>query len=418
MIKQLQLRNFRIFDEEVTIRFRPITLLIGKNNAGKSSIIQFLLMLQQSIGLNSKAFLDSRGEKVDLGTFYGLKNSNSLKRFLDFSLHVQENSSPRSQLGAYLQEKGIKFYEHPLEYQIAAKILYNKQNLFQGKDWKLTLLSNHQTILQRPTPITENSQFLQTSGEYSVESSDSNPEEIRENQAEQCCLESIAQTIRTMEHIGPNRRMMPRTIDTGENIPSHHVGRSGEYALHHLWKLSKNHHGRSELIYPHLKKIVDIQNITFSEKGDLAQCEAQNVKTRARTNIANFGFGTSESLPIIVQGAMMAPRTTLLVEQPEAQIHPSAQLELGSFFVDLWKQRKVHSIIETHSANILLRLQRSIARGDLNADDVSVVFFDVENEKSVVNNLEINEDGSIEDGLPMEFFHQDIWEAMDLEVGE
>ena len=418
MIKKLQLRNFRIFDEEVTIRFRPITLLIGKNNAGKSSIIQFLLMLQQSIGLNSKAFLDSRGEKVDLGKFYGLKNSNSRKHFLDFSLHVQEDSSPRSQLGAYLKEKDIDFYKHPPEYRIATKVLYNKQNLFQGKDWKLTLLSNHQTILQRSAPITENSQFLQTIGEYSMESSDANPEVIRKNQAEQCCLESIAQTIRTMDHIGPNRRTMPRTIDTGRNIPSHHVGRNGEYALHHLWELWKNRNVRSELIYPHLKRIVSIQNITFSETGDLALCEAQNVKTGARTNIANFGFGTSQCLPIIVQGAMMSPITTLLVEQPETQIHPSAQLEMGSFFVDLWKQRKVHSIIETHSGNILLRLQRSIARGDLNADDVSVVFLDIENGKSVVNNLEINEDGSIEGGLPMEFFHQDIWEAMDLEVGE
>ncbi|MCY3770048.1 MAG: AAA family ATPase [Gammaproteobacteria bacterium] len=418
MIRQLQLRNFRIFDDEVTIRIRPITLLIGKNNAGKSSVIRFLLMLQQSTGLNSKAFLDSRGEKVDLGKFYELKNSASRKRYLHFALHVQQEGSPRDPLGIYLREKGFNYHEHPPQYLVTADVLYNPRNLFQGKDWKFTLSSANQAILQRSMPITENSRFLQPATGHPVEYSDSNAAVTRESKAEQCCLESIAQTIGTMAHIGPSRNEMPRSIDIGENVPSHHVGRNGEYALHHLWRLLKESRDRAELIGSHLKKIVDIRDIAFSEKGDLALCETQNAKTGARTNIANFGFGTSQCLPILIQGGIMNPGTTLLVEQPETQIHPTAQLELGSFFFDLWKQRKVSSIIETHSGNTLLRLQRLIARGDLSAEDVSVVFFDVENQKSVVNNLEIKEDGSLGDGLPMEFFHQDIWEAMDLEVGE
>ena len=61
-------------------------------------------------------------------------------------------------------------------------------------------------------------------------------------------------------------------------------------------------------------------------------------KTGAKTNISNFGFGVSQSIPIFIQGARMAPYTTLMVEQPEAQVHPTAQLELGSFFADLWKK--------------------------------------------------------------------------------
>lgn len=415
MLKQLKLSNFRIFDDEVTVRFRPITVLIGKNNAGKSSIIKFLLMLQQSLGLNSKAFLDSRGEKVNLGKFYNLKNRKSRKRYLNFSLHVQGDDSPGDALGVYLKSKDINPHGHSSQYLIAANVIYNKRNTFLGKDWRFALLFKDKEILQRSVPLTENSRFSDLMDELQREYED---ETSRKNLAERYCLTSTAQKISTIAHIAPSKKDISRTIDTDENIPLNYVGRDGKYALHHLWRLSSEDSGQYKFICSHVEKILDIKDITFLESGGLARCEVVNAKTEARTNIANFGFGTSQCLPIFVQGAMMPRNTTLMVEQPETQIHPTAQLDLGSFFADLWEKRKVSSIIETHSDNILLRLQRLIARGDLNADDVSVAFFDIENKKMTVNNLEIKEDGSIQDGLPMEFFHRDIWEAMAMEAGE
>ena len=56
MLKELKLSNFRLFNDEVTVRFRPITVLIGKNNYGKSSIVKFLLMLRQSLNKDSSLF--------------------------------------------------------------------------------------------------------------------------------------------------------------------------------------------------------------------------------------------------------------------------------------------------------------------------------------------------------------------------
>ena len=62
MLTELKLSNFRIFDDEVTVRFRPITILIGRNSSGKSSIIKFLLMLQQSAEYGRYQFLTPRGD--------------------------------------------------------------------------------------------------------------------------------------------------------------------------------------------------------------------------------------------------------------------------------------------------------------------------------------------------------------------
>ena len=58
MLKELKLSNFCLFSDEVTIRFRPITVLIGRNNYGKSSVVKFLLMLKQSLDKDSSMFLN------------------------------------------------------------------------------------------------------------------------------------------------------------------------------------------------------------------------------------------------------------------------------------------------------------------------------------------------------------------------
>ena len=60
MLTELRISNFRIFDDEVSVRFRPITVLIGRNSSGKSSIIKFLLMLQQSMDPGRSQFSPQR----------------------------------------------------------------------------------------------------------------------------------------------------------------------------------------------------------------------------------------------------------------------------------------------------------------------------------------------------------------------
>ena len=90
MLKELRISNFRLFDDEVTLRFRPITVLIGRNNSGKSSIIKFLLMLQQSLGIGNPNLLQPEGDRVRFGPFENLKNSLTQKQQLEFELKVSD----------------------------------------------------------------------------------------------------------------------------------------------------------------------------------------------------------------------------------------------------------------------------------------------------------------------------------------
>jgi len=99
MLKSIGIQNFKAIGKMAHIPLKPITLIFGPNSAGKSSIIQSLLMLKQSIGGKAKEILQVKGEYVDLGTYkefiyrHNLNNELSFKfelvNFLDTAFNLE-----------------------------------------------------------------------------------------------------------------------------------------------------------------------------------------------------------------------------------------------------------------------------------------------------------------------------------------
>lgn len=88
-------------------------------------------------------------------------------------------------------------------------------------------------------------------------------------------------------------------------------------------------------------------------------------------SIADVGLGVSQSLPVVV--ALLAARAGQLVylEQPEIHLHPLAQRRLADVFRDA-VSRGVISVVETHSALFLREVQTLIAKGQLRKEDVAL----------------------------------------------
>ena len=437
MLTELKLSNFRLFDDEVTVRVRPITVLIGRNSSGKSSIIKFLLMLQQSAALGQSRFVNPEGEKVNLGAFADLKNALTKKRNLTFDLSM---STPRSMVEPFVTEPvSLKDVEEKSFWcKVEGRVLYSRR-INRGRAlYSLLSTSSGERLLAFSFRSLEDSSFwdyppianqlyspsLSAGDDKVYESPGSRSARLERIQtsldrrfAERSIVDALRYQINSLRHLLPVRTESQRVI-LASSPPVDDVGQNGEYALPHLQQLASNTSDRYEFIRPHLENIAGIEAIRFrTSSGYVSQAFARNKTTGADVLIADYGFGVGQCLPILVQGTIMAPQTTLMVEQPESQLHPTAQLELGSFFADLWTQREVGSIIETHSDNILLRLRRLIGRGDLSHKDVSVAYFTFDEDNGnmpVIKNLDINEDGTMEPGLPMEFFGRNIIEGIRL----
>lgn len=438
MLTELKLSNFRIFDDEVKVRFRPITILIGRNSSGKSSIIKFLLMLQQSAVPGQSQFLSPEGEKVNLGAFTALKNALTKKTNLTFDLSVSDVVSEPDPLIVLLSKSYDVAEGSTLWYGVQSSVRYSRRisrgrahfslaNKLTGDQilaFDVRNLTGFSLWDYRRQAVEARSSALPSGDEEAPERSadvlarlQRMSEELEKRFAAASVVDNLRYQVNSIRHLLPVRVESQRVI-LASVPPADDVGQGGEYALPHLQQLISESQEGYEFIRPHLDNIAGIESIRFrTSPGYVSQAFARNKATGADVLIADYGFGVGQCLPILVQGAIMAPQTTLMVEQPEAQLHPTAQLELGSFFADLWKQRRVGSIIESHSDNILLRLRRLIARGKLNHEDVSVAFFTFDEENNrmpTVKNLDINEDGSMEAGLPMEFFGQNIIEGIQL----
>lgn len=98
MLKHLIIENFKAFQSRTVINFAPITLIYGRNSSGKSSIIQSLLLLRQS--LNLQADLDFIGDLVDLGSSRHAYHGQNMERAVEHAMEItpifeEASSTPR-----------------------------------------------------------------------------------------------------------------------------------------------------------------------------------------------------------------------------------------------------------------------------------------------------------------------------------
>jgi len=448
MLTRIKLKNFRAFREEINVRIRPITILIGRNSAGKSTLIKFLLMLQQTLESSEAGFFVTEGRHATLGTFQDLKNSMSRSNSFQFTLEIETNDLPEPAIqqirGELQQSKPIENLEGTsVDVNVnlrTSSTISTQDSLEQKTSVRVSaeipareLLAQFSIVGSIPyskSPRGKHSVTCNIGGKKIFKKQENNirrtrfltfplpnsPVDILKSAFDNLYLDGIRREIISMRHLSPIREESQRSVILGSPPPDD-VGHRGEYAMPHLQRLLSEERGqRAEFVWQQMESVVDIEEVRFKPraKGFIPEFCAKNKLTGAEAYLADFGFGVSQCIPIFVQGALLNRGQLLIVEQPEAQIHPTAQLAMGSFFADLWNQRRVPSLIETHSANLMLRLRRLVAHQQLNPDHISVAYFHTEDQVVNVKNLDIKSDGSLEKGLPMEFFGADIIEALEL----
>ncbi|MYC77458.1 AAA family ATPase [Candidatus Poribacteria bacterium] len=94
MLQSLELENFKAFGERAHVPFAPITLIFGENSAGKSTILQILYLLKQTLeSRETGALLLPRTENgiVDLGGFQEMLFDHDLKRTLSVRVETKLN---------------------------------------------------------------------------------------------------------------------------------------------------------------------------------------------------------------------------------------------------------------------------------------------------------------------------------------
>ncbi|MEW6378445.1 MAG: AAA family ATPase [bacterium] len=114
-------------------------------------------------------------------------------------------------------------------------------------------------------------------------------------------------------------------------------------------------------------------------------------------NIADVGFGLSQTLPLIVAIHAAKPGQLLYVEQPEIHLHPGAQFAMARVLADA-ANRGVRVVIETHSSLLLLGVQTIVAEGALSPDKLKLHWFKRrENGATEIRSADLDEAGAFGD---------------------
>ena len=138
-----------------------------------------------------------------------------------------------------------------------------------------------------------------------------------------------------------------------------------------------------------------------------AQIKVDNIYTKGKATIAtNIGFGISYVLPIIVTGLIAKKDSMMIVENPEAHLHPGAQSKIGRFLA-MVANSGVNVIVETHSDHVINGIQIACAKKETETDKITINFFS-QNEfdkQPQVESISINSKGELSK-WPKGFFDQ------------
>ena len=123
--------------------------------------------------------------------------------------------------------------------------------------------------------------------------------------------------------------------------------------------------------------------------------------------LTDVGFGVSQVLPVLIMCNFAPEGSILILEHPEAHLHPKAQSELADVLIDVVKNRNVQIILESHSEHLLHRLTRRIAEERISANDMALYFCKNDDGTSAAEKLKVDDYGNISN-WPQNFFGDEM----------
>jgi predicted ATPase len=304
MIESIQLANFKCFEKQEVV-FRPLTLLAGLNSSGKSTIIQSLLLLRQSFleNLLPNVGLTLNGKLAQLGTAKDALFEEADSDEIVFELKDDMPASLKLSF-AYHEDSDV--------------LAVNKSDV-TGEIWKASLFRDE-------------FQYLRA------------------------------------ERIGPRTSFGMSDYEVRHH---HQIGSSGEFAAHFLSLFGSETVDLLGLRHP-LATSNTLQSQVEAWMTEISPGVRLNVKPYSEMDLMTFnvtytlghqvassayrptnvGFGITYALPIVVSVLSARPGSLVIVENPEAHLHPKGQVKMGEL-LSLASMAGIQVLIETHSDHVL-----------------------------------------------------------------
>jgi energy-coupling factor transporter ATP-binding protein EcfA2 len=414
MLINLTLRNFKIWETTGLIRLAPVTLLLGTNSSGKSSIIQSLLLIRQTVrnkepNVSLHFGIESTSDSVALGQFSDVLCRHSPGK--EIEIEFAWSPTGRNE-DAYTFSAG--YLKNSTGATDIAKLRLGKAGTGfsvtrQSKGAFKLHMANGKRVQKKSRDFHPQNSFTFSAATLArLPSEDS--EDIRA--AGSALLEELERII----YLGPVRQLARRHY-SWDGIPPSTLGDDGDRAIDALIAsglLAKKGKVGGELFQQTARWLTEMGLATGIDVKRIGTTSLYELRILGENNssssLKDVGVGVSQVLPVIVACLHAPAGHTVIVEEPESHLHPLAQSILAELFSQVSQERNIQVIAETHSEHLFRRIQTLVAKDSLKQPSCALYFIERKGEKSELRPLEVDPYGRIKN-WPDKFFGDTLGET-------
>ena len=340
MLKNMQLRHFKCF-ETLTLPLGPLTLLSGQNASGKSSALQALVLLHQTIREHEwSSRLMLNGDSMRLGTVLDVVDKVHGRRHFEIGL-----------------VDGTTCVQWTFHGDRESMSMAVERMILDGAE------------IETPPTL----RHLIPPDRYELAS-------------------SLATRLHDLTYITAER-VGPREIYPLEDLQTDRVvGPQGENTASVLYRIKDEQtraalavSGVTQTCLPQIQERMrqffpgcrlDVQLVPQANAVTLGLRTADDTNFHRPVHV---GFGLTQVLPIVVAAISANEQNTLLIENPEVHLHPAGQALMGTFLAEV-AASGTQVIVETHSDHVLNGIRRAVKGAVLSHKQVLIHFFRPRNE--------------------------------------
>jgi predicted ATPase len=380
-ITSLWVEGYKSLRERQNIEILPLTILAGVNSSGKSSIIQPLLLLKQTLDASyDPGPLQLDGSNVSVTAIEQvLSKESKRKQVKKFTVGLSVDGTQSVSVSFGKSSSGqLELIDMTLENPDIGRPITLIPNMSSSELEKLIPKEVRDTItgprreqytlrvlrdrcFLRPQFVSEG---LKTTFSYGALSASNAQREVAR--------------IIHLPALRGNPSRTYRATAVGATFP----GTFETYVagIIRAWHVRENGNALSQLRS-------DLEELGLTWKVEARQLDDTRVELlvgrlpRPRrggawdlVNIVDVGFGVSQTLPVLVGLIVAQPGQLIYLEQPEIHLHPRAQVRFAAIAARA-ARRGVRVVIETHSSLLIRGIQTLVARNELSEEFVKLHWF-------------------------------------------
>ena len=430
MITHIRVKNFKSWADSGEVQLAPLTGFFGTNSSGKSSLLQMLLLQKQSIGSDDILFFGDEHSLVNLGSFGDVIHGHDTDETLTLEYGCKPQAPVATEVDRQMPDGTTKQLPVPVRHFAFNLSVRGSTHHFSVESFRYGFNSREVPDIQWQDNRLSRIDWRGEEKRREIEIMSPSETSVFNHDVLRPLTSAFAHQFSHVYYLGPTRVHPQRHYHWNGEHPVE-MGLCGDEAIAALLsarvrQLKTCHNGNGVPIEARVSAWLQKMELAHdfwlglngASDNSTYEVRIQKTSTSARVTLADIGYGLADLLPILVHCYYVPEGSTLILEQPGIHLHPQAQAQLADLFLEVIAERHLQILIESHSEQLLTRLQRRIAEKKVAQDTIALYFCRNTDGASTIEKLEVDELGDIHN-WPEYFFGNvmgDMFAMTDVQV--